>query len=309
MNFEIVETELKNSQVKTNKYVGLSANTIKSYIAKLRYLEKQSVLNDQLSDFLNTTYEKVNSRAAYQTAILGVAKHSPTFTDYIGKGIIDIITNEYLQTSKDVKHNQSGQSKTEKEEENWIDLKELKKLAKEKASEFSVQDQLLIGFYTLIPPVRLDLHNILIVRSSFINEETGKPENIGNQQNYLRIYKKSGKFYTELVLNEYKTSATYGEFKEKMPKPLTDLIMKLPVEQSHLFQKKSGGNFSSAETFGVYLRSVFNKLTGKNLSVDMLRHIYLTDFRKGEKSTERKQAVARKMMNSVEQQTEYLRLN
>ena len=43
------------------------------------------------------------------------------------------------------------------------------------------------------------------------------------------------------------------------------------------------------------------------MSVDILRHIYLTDFRKGEKSTEKKQAVAKKMMNSVAEQDNYLR--
>ena len=158
-----------------------------------------------------------------------------------------------------------------------------------------------------MPPVRLDLHDVQIVRTAFINEETKRPEGIAENQNYIRIYKKSGRTYTDLVLTSFKTDRTYGTFNERLPKPITDLILQLPVSQSHLFQKKGGGAFSSPETFGVYLRSVFKKLTGKNMSVDLLRHIYLTDFRKGEKTTEKKQKIAKKMMSSVAEQTNYLR--
>ena len=71
-----------------------------------------------------------------------------------------------------------------------------------------------------------------------------------------------------------------------------------PQSQKDLFQYKIGN----------YLKSVFKTLTGKNMSCDILRHIYITDFRRGEKSTEKKLMVAKKMMNSVETQTEYMRV-
>jgi hypothetical protein len=237
---------------------------------------------------------------------MGVAKHSPTFAEALGADIIKLITDENEKVMEEIKGNPK-QDKTEKEEENWIPLRALKKLAKEKTLEFNEQDNLLIACYTLMPPVRLDLHDVKIIRSAFIDPETQRPEGITEKQNYIRIYKKSGRTYTDLVLNEYKTSKTYGIFNERLPKPITDLILKLPVSQSHLFQKKGGEAFSSPETFGVYLRTVFKKLTGKNMSVDLLRHIYLTEFRKGEKTEERKQKIARKMMNSVAEQTNYLR--
>jgi hypothetical protein len=306
MDFDIIAEELKESKIKTNKYIGIGQGTIKTYIAKIRYLEKQEVLNEKLNDYINTTYTNINTKAAYQIAVMGVAKHSPTFLEAVGANIIKQITEENEKVMEEIRGNPK-QDKSEKEEENWIPLKELKKLAKDKKDDFSVQDQLLIGFYTLIPPPRLDLHDITIVRSSFIDPETNRPDGIAEKQNYIRIYKNSGRTYTNLVLNEYKTVRTYGPLNERLPKPLTDMILQLPVSQSHLFQKKGGGPFSSPETFGVYLRGVFKKLTDKNLSVDMLRHIYLTDFRKGEKTQEKKQEIARKMMNSVSEQTDYLR--
>jgi len=308
-DFDVIQAELTASQVKTNKYIGLSAGSIKTYMSKIKYLEKNKVLNEQLNDFLNTTYSVLNTRSAYQVAILGVAKHSPTFAELIGKEIIEIITKANETLIPELKHDASSQSKSEKEEINWINLKELKSLHKSRFAEFSVQDNLLISFYTLIPPVRLDLGQVLIVRSGFIDETTGLPDGVRENENYIVINKKSGRYSAVLNLHSYKTERTYGAFKEKLPKIITDLIIKLPIEQTHLFSKRGGGAFASADTFGVYLKSVFFKLTGKNMSCDLLRHIYLTDFRKGEKSTERKQAVARKMMNSVDTQTEYLRIN
>ena len=307
-DFDVIQAELTASVVKTNKYIGLGAGSIKTYISKLKYLDKNKVLNEQLNDFLNTTYSVLNTRSAYQVAVMGVAKHSPTFAELIGKEIISVITKANETLIPELRHENTSQSKSEKEEANWINLKDLKALHKSRFAEFSVQDNLLISFYTLIPPVRLDLGQVLIVRSSFIDETTGLPDGVRENENYIVINKKSGRYSTVLNLKEYKTERTYGAFKEKLPKIITDLVIKLPIEQTHLFSKRGGGAFASADTFGVYLKSVFHRLTGKNMSVDLLRSIYLTDFRKGEKSTERKQAVARKMMNSVEVQTEYLKL-
>jgi hypothetical protein len=306
MNFPVILEELKNSQVKTNKYIGITEGTIKTYIAKIKFIEKNAG-DVPFNEFINTFYTNENTKSAYQVAVIGVAKHSPSFKEFIGEETLNatIADNEKLMESL---RGNPKQDKTEKEIENWINLKDLKKMAKDRKDEFSIQDQILIACYTLMPPVRLDLHDILIVRTAFIDPETGRPENVAEKQNYLRIYKQKSRPYSHLVLNEYKTERTYGQFNERFPKAITDLIFQLPATQTHLFQTKgSNGAFSSPETFGVYLRAVFKKLTGKNISVDLLRHIYLTNFRKGEKTTENKQKVAKKMMNSVAEQENYLR--
>jgi hypothetical protein len=213
MDFELITKELKESKVQTAKYIGISDGTIKTYIAKVKYLEKQEVLNEKLNDYINTVYTNINSKAAYQIAVMGVAKHSPTFLEILGKDILEIITKENEKIMNEIKGNPK-QDKNAKEEENWIPLKNLKKLAKDRKEDFNVQDQLLIAMYTLMPPVRLDLHDVKIIRSTFIDEETKRPEGVDEKQNYIRIFKKSGRTYTDLVLNEYKTNRTYGVFNE-----------------------------------------------------------------------------------------------
>jgi len=309
MDFDKITQELKDSQVKSHKYIGISPSTIKNYIAKLKLLEKNEVTPDKMIEYIKTKYTNSNSRNAFQIAITGTAKHSPHFKELIGQEILDAFIKENELTMAGIRGNPNKQTKTEQQEENWIDLKQLKTIFKDQKDNFSIQDQVLIGMYILMPPARLDYHNLKIIRSQFVNPETNLPDGITEKQNYLKIFKRAGRPYTELVLKEYKTASTYGEQISKLPKPITDLILKLPVTSEYLFQKKSGGPFSSPETYGVYLRGVFNKLTGKNLSVDILRSIYISDFRKGEKTTLKKQELAKKMMNSVNVQDDYLKID
>jgi len=304
--FNIIENQLKNSVVETKGYVGIKPKTIIGYIGKLKFFNKNNVLNNNIVEYLNTKYPNISSRSAYQIAISGTAKHSPYFKNKIGDEVIQKIFNE----NKDIMEQIKGfpnQNKSEKEEENWVSLKELKKLFKEKQSTFNIQDQLLIACYILIPPVRLDFANVLIIRNLFVDEITKLPTGVSENQNYIKIYKKSSRYYADLVLKEYKTSSTYGEYNNRMPKAIVDLIKQLPINQTHLFEKRASGPFASAETFGVYLRNVFNTLTGKNISVDLLRHIYLTDFRKNEKTEEQKLKISKQMMNNVDTQTKYLK--
>lgn len=307
MDYDKIIAELEASTVKTAKYAGVGANTVKTYIAKLRFLGKNDVLNHKLPEFINTQYKNQASRNSYQIAVLGSAKHSPYFAGYIGEDVIKQISDDNEKTSQSVK-GEPKQTMTDKEKENWVPLPTLKKLAKDKAGDFSIQDRLLIALFTQMPPARLDFGNVLILRNPKM-DDADHPIGVSNNQNYVILTTKGKKSSTDLVLNEYKTAKTYGQFRETLPLSVTKLIIQLPMMQSHLFQKISGGPYSSPETFGVYLKSVFKRLTDKNMSVDLLRHIYLTDFRKGEKTQEKKTAIARSMMNSVAQQTEYLRLS
>lgn len=308
MDFEKIKQELTDSQVKSNKYIGISPTTVKNYVNKLKLLQLNEVTPDKMVEYIKTKYTNNNSRNANQIAITGTAKHSPYFKEYIGQDVLDAFVKENEKTMSELRGNPNKQQKTEQQEANWIDLKDLKALFKEKRSEFNTQDQILISMYILMPPARLDYHNIKIVRGEFINPETNLPDGIIEKQNYLKIFKKRSTSAAELILKEYKTSATYGDQINKIPKAITDLILQLPVTTQYLFEKKAGGPFSSPETYAVYLRNIFNKLTGKNLSVDLLRSIYITDFRKGEKSTLKKQELARKMMNSVTVQDNYLKI-
>lgn len=311
MDFDKIIQELKDSKIVKGKYTGIGVNTINTYIAKLKHLEKMDALNENITEMIKTKYNNLNTQSAYYVAITGVAKHSPSFAHAIGKDLINAVS-ELNENNIQKKRTEPQQIKTDKEEENWVTLKELKLFAKEKEKSLSSQENLMVGLYTLIPPARLDYDDVKLIKGmpGITLKKINVPEEYKNK-NYVKIATtKTGRQNTELTLNEYKTSKIYGTNIIKLPVSLTKLIMKLPPTQDYLFvaNQKKNIPFSSAKTYAVYLRNVFKKLTGKNISVDLLRHIYLSSFRGGEKSEAKKLIVAKRMGHSVNTQTTYLRL-
>jgi hypothetical protein len=300
LDFSKIKTELEESKVITGfKYTGISENTIKNYIQKLKQIQKNEGFEDILL-YLNS-FKNSNSRLAYQTAILGTAKHSPTFLKLITPEVVDLVREQQIKLIKDENPLSVKQIKNDHEEENWVEWKDLLKLAKNKLEKDGItQDNILIGIYTLIPPSRLDFNNLLIVKNDFKVEDP--------KQNYIKI-KSPTKMV--IVLQDYKTSNTYGTNDIPVPAKLAKMISAfIKPETIYLFEKNGNHHlpFKSPETFSRYIKDVFKDLTDKNISVDLLRHFYTTYFRKGDKSLQEKERVAKIMGHSVATQEEYRRI-
>lgn len=298
MDFEKIANELKESKVETgNRYTGISEQSIKNYLTKIKTMEKNKTF-DKLNEYSNP-----NSRLSYQTAILAVAKHSPYFKEYIGDDLLNKIRDEQTIFIKQTKPMTNTQIKTEHENENWIDWKDLLKLVKKKNETEPIdQENLLLEIYTSIPPARLDFHNLLIVKPNYTVSDP--------KQNYIQLISKTK---AKLFLKDYKTSATNGIIETDLPvkfaKRIWEFVEQEP-ERVYLFEKNNGVHqpFASAETFGKYLKKCFHDLTGKNISVDLLRHSFITEFRKGDRTLKEKEKVAGIMGNSVAVQENYRRV-
>ena len=84
-------------------------------------------------------------------------------------------------------------------------------------------------------------------------------------------YFRNGKFY----FNVYKTADKYGLQVIDCPTELNTLIkrwIKINTDNDYLLFSKNGNHLSSSQ-----ITRVLNKVFGKNVSCDMLRHIYLTN--------------------------------
>jgi hypothetical protein len=307
MDFSAIENELRTSQIKTaDKYVGISESTIKGYMSKLKYLFKETNNFAGLHSYILSNWSKQESSViSYQSAVLGLAKHSETFRNMVS-GELEAIKKSNTELYEK-KRNGVHQVKTPKENENWVDLPELLKLTEsEKYLKLPVQDQLLYDIYTMVPPARLDYHALKIVRGDFIDDLNEEKINM------LRLYKKSGRWKSVIILNDYKTDQTYGTIEFDLPKKITDKILTLK-ENVYLFEPERSkiphSAFKTPETFANHLRNVFETVTGKKrMSVDLLRHIYITNFRKGEKSKAQKDKLAKIMGNSPEIQELYRKI-
>jgi len=129
------------------------------------------------------------------------------------------------------------------------------------------QDQMLLNIYTLTSPKRLDYNRLFITRNKFIPD--GEP-------NYIQILSKTK---SNIVLNEYKTSKNYGTQETKLSAKLAKIIWEYVSafpEKKYLFETETGKPYANAESFGKYLRNTFTKALGEPITVNTLRHSWIT---------------------------------
>ena len=204
------------------------------------------------------------------------------------------IWNRYLKelNLKKTEMIKSGEL-TEKQKSAWIDWKEIVKLRKMisrrvnltkiydhayNRKDFLVLQRLLIlSLLTMLPGVaRLDYATIRIISKK-------KFEKLSDQtaENYLVT---SGQY--KIIFQKYKTSATYGVVNipiAKYSKPLQRLLQK-HVKYLHknfpnndcLFLNKNL-TCMSRNSLTKFLQRLFKEFFKKNVSVTMLRHIFLTN--------------------------------
>lgn len=204
-----------------------------------------------------------------------------------------------LDDNEKVKDEQIKQTKSENQKENWKSYKELleilenlKYIAKPLLKKTNInneeyekiQDYLIASLYLLIPPRRL------------LDYTEFKIKNIDpKKDNYLDK--------NFLVFNQYKTNKWYGEQKVEIPKNLKSLLKKfisispydyllVDTQQKKMYPSK--------------LNQRLHKIFKKKISVNMLRHIYISDnVLKDMPKLENLQEIARNMGHNFNEQILY----
>lgn len=196
---------------------------------------------------------------------------------------------------------QRKQRKSEKEQDNWVSqeyiMDKLKFLEKHTRklmqttrplAMFELQELMkfvILSLYTLIPPRRLLDYTAFKVR----NVDKTK-------DNYME----GNKF----VFNNYKTKNKYGQQTVKIPQKLRILIQRWTDKHDHehlLFNER--GDPIPPSRLTLKLNRIFD---GKKISVNMLRHIFISDeVLKDVPALERLEKVAEDMGHSTDQQILY----
>lgn len=188
--------------------------------------------------------------------------------------VSQIYKNQMNQDIRDYNQEQKLQKKTPKQEENWITQEEvekiyqdlriktrplIKKFRKEKLTpkeHSQVQDFVMLSLFVLNPP-----------RRSLDYTEFKLHEKPGKEWNGI-----DGK---KFIFNKYKTAKTYGEQKVDINPQLLRILKTwkdINPEQEWLLVNSTGKKMSPPE-----MTRRFNKIFGKQISVSMLRHIYISD--------------------------------
>jgi len=191
----------------------------------------------------------------------------------------------HKKLADDISAEQLTQEKNEKQAENWVSMAELTdivdslhadvisqnlyQLANWDKNQFDLFQRFLVGsLYTKLPPIRLDYSGMGISTLKDYNSLLEKKDN------YLVIENMKKKYF---VFNDYKTVDKYGEKIIPIPQEINDILNTWLIHnKSGVLLLDSNRRPMSRVTLSRYLNKIFAP-TGKNISVTMLRHIFLSN--------------------------------
>ena len=303
----------------------IKPNSLNAYVISISKLHKATEGDGEFKnlDFLKDTKEikeflsslKLSTQKNYLASIIVSLDAMNT------KGKYDDLIKEYREILDDT-HNKyvedyENGEKSESQKKNWASMIDLKKVMamylrdiKERElfskEELNKKQMALMQKWVIAnlflneenPPTRLDYSPMEIISKG---EYDKLDEEERKENNYLVVLSRNNKFFS---FNEYKTSGKYGENQVKVGKKLNSVLnIWLKYNKTDSLLLNSQGKPMSANGLGKEIKKVFEP-TGKNISVNMLRHIFISEKYPKEKLDEKSQD-AKKMGHSVDMQEKY----
>lgn len=272
----------------------------------LDFLEDIDEVKEFLSKFKTSTIK--NYIAAI---IVALTSYDDEYEETIEKyrEYLDEVVGKY-------KDEYENGEKSEKQEKNWISMKELKKVSnywKRELNERGVFSKRTVTNKELMmlqkwlisnlfihdenPPTRLDYAPMEVIGFKEYEDLSEKDK---KENNFLVIKNRTKKFFS---FNEYKTAGKYGEKIIDVGKKLNSVIniwLKYNTSDSFLINTK--GEPLTANGLGKLIKTVYAS-TGKDITINMLRHIFITE--KFPNVDNEREEVAQKMGHSTDQQALY----
>ena len=254
-------------------------STLKAYVAVLTKMKKDFKSDnfnflenyEDVMEYLNKS--KLTTIKNKLTAIIVYMKAKKKNADKYQKKLEEL-SKEYMEKLKD-------QTKTQTQEQNWVEFEELQKLSdkllqnikplkkKEKLNkrEYDKLQQAVILATYLVFPIRNDYADMKVIKKKELKKASDK-------KNYLVLDKNKKYFH----INNYKTSKSLGSKVLEVPKHLNKIL--------NIWLKRNTSGFFLTQTnmeapmnpnnITKYLNKIFKKHLGKKISSSMIRHISIS---------------------------------
>lgn len=295
MNAELCEKMLKNRPHLSRESVRVYCSVIRGLANAIgEKLESMKDIEDNLDKIMDhVSSVPYKSRRVLTSALVVLLEKSGNAAKL--EQIKKIMKNDKAMVDGD----REEQKKTEEEKDNWIgwdaveemfkqkekDVSHIWKMSKINDSSFNeLMDLVIMAVYVLIPPRRLKDYVLMKFR------------NIDKDSNYFDWKKK------EFVFKEYKTAKLYGEqtVSVKDNKKLFDILKKWfnKNDSDYIFVNELGRPMSTS-----VLSHRLQRIFGGNISVNMLRKMYITDkVLAGMKPLKELNGIAEQMGHSLDTQ-------
>ena len=300
VNSSLAETSEKKHNAFLNKWVDLTPTRSILYVVLFpahsltlleRYL-KQKDIDSPMEN--NKAYSKTNLHS-YISAVLAVFKHAPQHINDIPQynEFNKLWFNILSDNEKDIliRRGQNKPTELQKAREGHkLTLNDL--VNKRNDPDIDIIHKLLLAMYTLIPPVRADYYSTQIIK------EGETPET----DNYIILKKDSA----ELIIRKYKTSKKHGAIIHPiLPTELYNIILQSldKYPRKYLFENKSKPYTPNG--FCKWSSATLEKLFGVELTLTMIRHIYISSLDLSKMTVEEKKNIGKLMGHTIGIQAEY----
>ena len=272
----------------------ITESSIKTYLFSLKKLKINNVEDIDKVDNPNDIFDEIKDMKISQkrnmiSCILVIIKAVKKSED-----LYEIYRKKCFDLGVEYSEFMSKNEKTETQEKNWIKIDELKKITNKLIkTQPGNQNTLIAALYSFQPPTRLDYYSCQIITPKTPVDKT---------KNYLLIHNSRRK---EFIFNDYKTSNKYNEVRVPVSKELNKYInkfLKLNPNRTYLIQNKNG-EAVTRNFLGKLLPIIF-KDTGKKVTLNIIRHCYVSEKVDLEAVKSFKE-LASNMMHSASQQEEY----
>ena len=260
---EIIQKEVEA------KRPSLSPTSVKTYVSILFNLHKKLEPDEESLKIFDNDKK-----------VLDVLNSKPAVTRKTILSALFILTGngEYqkqmLSDCKDANNLYKQQKKTDKQEENWMSNEELKDIYDNYYNSVNTMLQ-----KKIITDTKLVINYILL---GCVSGVSGLPPRRSLDYTDLKINNydpDTDNYYSKGIFhfNKYKTAKTYGlqtlNVKELAPEFYKILRKWIKINDNDYLLYSSNGNKLTSPQMTRMLHNIF----GKKVSIDMIRHIYLTD--------------------------------
>ena len=292
----------------------IKENSLKAYMIILKKLNDNKAVDNldfllKKDNVMKLIDEKaLTTRRNYLGAILVALPIVPESEE-----VLDFYKDKLSKVNEQYSDKIATHEKSESQEKNWSTLDELKDvyleykkqikkdkyLQKEKldSKEFNyLTNYLIVSLYTLMPPIRLD----------YIMKVIDKESDDDNKHNFLLNKSRNTKMF---IINEYKSSKSYGKIKLKIPSELNSIInlyLKFHKDKDN-FILNSRGSGVTANNLGKMITNAFSKYINKKITLNLLRHIYISENVTLAKDSDDSK-LANKMQHSTSTQQKYIKV-
>ena len=256
-------------------------------------------LTNNVDDNIKMLNKKYKNSKDVLWAIINVLKAFPQAGSAIKK-----YSDAMGQKLKSDKFERGENLKNEKQSRVWMNYDKVLTEYKNNRSKLSLEDRTLISFVIFFPRRLADWYRMRL------HKRGAKKKKDKINENYLNLNDRN--IPVTFEFNRQKTADVEKDNIKFIPPALkgmiTDYIRKMKLQNGDLLFPNASGNMYNAPDFSNKISKIFNTITGRQITNNIWRHIYVNRFGSGNKyNLNQKKKLAENLGHSFKTQQEYVK--